>query len=288
MSEMPNWVGENAYADGTIELTTEEYDALPGLRSTAIKFFLEWGPRLFHERYVTEVNKTPEKDCLNLGSIFHEYAVEGKQRWAVWDGRRAGKKYEAWKEGLDEGVIPITQSTGAVNEDKIMRMFDSMLRNRTARALLESSPDREQAILCKIGGMQCKARLDVISPDGTIIDVKTCTDPRPAKFFKDMQKFKYELSAAFYETVRNMAVADVNVPFYWIAVQNQDPWATYVHELPPECRKHGRNQCAKAVRGIHDCFRHNNWEHAREENSEVLVTPTWYLDLIEHGWKTDV
>ena len=120
----------------------------------------------------------------------------------------------------------------------------------------------------------CKARADIFSR-GAIVDVKTTTDARNDAFIRDLMKFRYHLSAAFYLDVFERATGERPVAFIWLVVEKTAPFGLKLYQPTPELIAAGRAEYRSALKAYAECVQNDSWP-CYDDGFESIELPAWY------------
>lgn len=278
-----------------------DYDADPRVRSTQLKAMMEpQGPRAYYLKYVNppvdadeefDANELiqPKVDEKVLGTLLHEYSLQGKKNWYVTDERRGTNK---WKEEVKEagGLWALTPK----NNSKVLAWHDALMRNKEVRKLVESHSFSEQAFRFKHHtGIEAKARVDLFSFDGSIWDLKTTRHTDRRGFERQCIELNYPFSAAFYQisckSVPELHGMEAN--FKHIVLCKTHPYYAYVWPLSRGFLRLGHNDVETAFARLHTCLtREKNGEpwdvawpdYLEMKQGEALEPPAWLLE--QKGW----
>ncbi len=256
------------------QMTEEEYNKLPGIRSTWIKYFMEYGPRAYYQKYILkEFGEEKETDTLRFGKIVHEVLIEGKRNWRTWTGKvRNGHVWEGFKAECEQDGVMIMLPKEA---KKLELMIKSVQNNPEAMDLLSQTVLREQAIQFEYGGMQCKTKLDLWLNNSGIVDAKSSLDPTEEGFFyKGIEKFKYRHQACFYELGAQCYLeTDAPLDFRFIAIENKEPFRCAVHKMNDIVREASRAQLFEKMNELARCYETDEWREplAQDEEGNPIV-----------------
>ena len=261
-------------------MTEEEYNKLPGIRSTELKYKIKYGSWAYWQKYILKsFEEEADKPAFQIGRLFHAWIIEGKKLWAdPFEGNKRTKAYQEYKAECElEGLEPVGESD--IRKLKLMkRSFES---NPLAVALLEQTVRREQTIQFDYAGLDCKVRLDMWLESDAIVDLKTTRNAAPEKFFyQGINDFGYHHSAAFYELgVQSYLETTENIPYLFIAVENQEPFRCVVHKMNNDVREVGRRDVHAALEDIAKCKQENNWpEPLAADVQEYTPGMKWLSD----------
>lgn len=188
------------------------------------------------------IDREPSRSML-MGSALHILALEPQRAGEIVaapdvDRRtKAGKEqWEAFNASLSAGSIVLTEE----EQLSVHTMAANLRQHRIAADLLRDGK-AEQSIfwprrtLGAVDTYLCKARLDWIVPDGTIVDIKTTRDASPQAFAKAAASYKYAHQAAWYWDALSSAAGEGQAPkpkrYIIAAVENVAPYDVALYEL---------------------------------------------------------
>lgn len=261
-------------------MTEEEYNKLPGIRSTALKYFIKYGARAYHQKFnLKQFEPDTDKPAFQIGRLFHAWVIEGRKLWAEpWTGYRRGNDYKEYKAECEAENLEVITETDL---RKLTLMKQSFESNPLSVSLLEQTVRREQTIQFDYAGLDCKVRLDMWLESDAIVDLKTTRNAAPEKFFyQGVNEFGYHHSAGFYELgVQDYLETDQNIPYLYIAVENQEPYRCAVHKMNEDVREVGRRDVRAALEDIAKCQEENKWpEPLAADVQEYTPGMKWLSD----------
>jgi hypothetical protein len=192
---------------------------------------------LFKEDTITE--------AMRFGTAFHTITLEPDtffDRFVVIPdcnyANTAGKKI---KEEMQQQFVLLeeTKRTNDENKKIVIRqpdldkldamrtglLFDTNGNPTLAKQLLDTCLQKEFVILFTHNGIPCKAKLDGLTVNYEIIDLKTCGSVEPAEFEKTVFEHYYDIQAMFYKMAIRYLMDDLGVEedlrpeFYFLAVE---------------------------------------------------------------------
>lgn len=273
-----------------------DYDADPRVRSTQLKAIMEpQGPRAYYLKYVNppadvdaEFDSNdliqPKVSEMVLGTLLHEYSLQGKCNWFITQERRGSN---AWKDDIEEhpGLWALTPKNNA----KVLAWHDAMMRNREVRELIESGSFSEQAFrFTHSTGIKAKARIDLFSFEGHIWDLKTTAATDRDGFERQMVNLNYPFSASFYLQAVDAVpeLHGMNVTFKHIVLCKSHPYYCYIWELDRSWLRLGHADVDTAFSRLHTCLeRERNgdpwdvaWPDVLElKQGETIAPSEWLL-----------
>lgn len=117
-----------------------------------------------------------------------------------------------------------------------------------------------------------KARLDWITENDTIVDLKTVAagGASPTNFAKQVANFSYHLQAAHYLEMSGMQ------RFVFVVVEREPPFQIGVYQLDDDAMAEGRYLRRKALDLIANCRLLNDWPGHTPLEPQTLSLPNWY------------
>lgn len=128
-------------------------------------------------------------------------------------------------------------------------------------------------------GIECKCRPDFLAAQDDlitgIVDVKTCCDASADAFARSIASLGYDVQAAFYQDGIK-AVTGITVPFYFVAVEKEAPFAVAAYKASEEMIETGRAKYRAALQLLQWCREHDRWP-AYQPNGEIeeINLPRW-------------
>lgn len=225
--------------------------------------------RISPARYFARISgKIPEKEChaFRVGRAVHKLILEGDSAYQAAfavggpfnerTGRAFGPDTKAFRSWVSEnGLDPRRVITWSEAED-ISRMRESVRSHALASSLLGSGwPER--SVAAELHGLPCQARLDWLTPGGTIVDVKTtqCMDD----FENEARKHGYLHQFAFYRDVAAAAGAG-RLEVAAVVVEKRAPHRVCVWSFPGSVLAPYAAQNGLALDRLLRCRRTGKWD----------------------------
>jgi hypothetical protein len=250
------------------------YNELPGVRSSDLRAVRQ-SPRHYRLR------EKRDTDGLRIGRILHDVTAGAdlESCCTVWHGAvRRGKQWEQFV--AENGTAPIITET---QEETIRAMVGALKEHEAARELL-SRPARKELTLTWLlvdpeGGpsreVRCKARLDALTDDGTIVELKSDgvgIDERT--FARRMEEYGYHLQASWYTTGTWHAL-ELQCPVKYVVVSSRWPHDVAVYRVGDETLEAGAVECAECFQKLMECERSGQWPGAHPGVGTIELPP-WY------------
>lgn len=183
---------------------------------------------------------------MRFGTCFHTLTLEPEEFFnrvkivEDYDGRTAAGK--AYKESLssvvminekgrnsDDGmVIGIKQA----DYEQLRAMYKGLCYNidgteTLAGKMLDNCGSKEVVLLFEYLGVPCKCKIDGITNDWEILDLKTCASVESSKFAKSVFDQMYDIQSMFYkialkEFAKYIGAGEIEPEFYFLAVEKTD------------------------------------------------------------------
>ena len=249
-----------------------DYFSDPGYSQSDMKQALESPELLYwmkHQGGRAERKPSPQ---MIEGTLAHACILEPDKFNASYKvcgprNTKAGK--EEAKEAIESGRQPITQAQYEKALGMNIAVNDNLLCNSffvdgLAEQSFFSEDDRT--------ALWMKARLDWITENDTIVDLKTVAagGASPANFAKQVANFSYHLQAAHYLEMSGMQ------RFIFVVVEREPPFQIGVYQLDDDAMAEGRYLRRKALDLIANCRVLNDWPGHTPLEPQTLSLPNWY------------
>ena len=257
-----------------LEISSDEYFALPKLSNSAIKDFRNEGPWTYYHRYVAKcLDKTKESDAQRIGSALHSIInidafssssqpIAVMPEWVDLGGiqpeklnlrKKAHREFKQEFMDRNAGKIILTPR----EYEQVVGMRDSIWDNPAIRPYLEQlTADRSEVVATNnVNGIDCKAMCDAdFSDQGLVIDFKTTRQSLGKEFVKDcLWKYGYQYQAAHYCDVFEAE------RFLFVAVRNFEPYESVLFEMPVDFIGQARHINHQTIDRIKWCQQMDEW-----------------------------
>jgi hypothetical protein len=256
------------------ELGTEQ----PSLSASIAKVLLQESPahaKARHPRLTDYPIFRDEADHLDLGEVVHSLLLDGGASVDVvpFDNWRTNASKEARDVSRLAGRVPLLQHKWE-QALTISENVKEELRNIaiTPRPLTNGKP--EQTLTWMEGDVYCRARLDWLSNDHSIIDdLKTSSrSANPHGFDRTLFSMGYDISAAFY--IRGVrAVTGIEATFRWVVVETTPPYALSVLTLAPDALALADAKVDHAIKIWGECIATNRWPGYSDRLCHIEAPP---------------
>lgn len=238
-----------------------------------------------------------ETEAMRMGKIIHLATLEGSkfiERYVVephftgftkdgkvTDSRNATdvkEKYAKWQKDLPKDAIVVTEE----ERETIRCMADSVLSHPTASQVLTNvkteiagyARDPKTGILVKI-------KPDVLAFTSEILaDLKTCRDSHWFEFRRTVESKKYYFQDSMYADVTQQITGIKPEHRVWIAVENQFPFETRVHEVCPIYKEAGSAEYRHCLDLVKQGIDNNDFPGGQLD-PELTQPSVWFEK--EHG-----
>ena len=219
-------------------------------------------PELYRRKTSGEIAES-ESPALALGRAAHCLILEGRaafdEQYLVADGPvnpKTGEPYGKATKAYAEWIAAQTREIVSPRDfGFIVKLQKSVWLHDAASALLNEG-QAEGVVRADCCGVLCQSRLDWLSNEYGIVDLKTCDS---LKWFEnDCRRYGYIYQMAFYRAVMREATGET-VPVRLIAVEKNEPFSTGVWELTDDVLEQAELVNEAALRRLRECRLKNEW-----------------------------
>jgi hypothetical protein len=251
-----------------VVMTADEYHRSEAIGSTSLKHVLRSPAHYLHAK-----ENPQEKPAFNFGRAVHMAILEPNVFASTvvvmpefWGLTRDGKKTNSpnsidVKEQREKWLLQNHGNTIVTADEMadILLMAKALSKHKTARALLTGGAAEESYFdTCPETGLARKCRPDFLR--GNIIpDIKSTTNAHPAAFVKEIAKYNYHVSAAYYLDIVSSVLGQTFDQFIIIAIEKTAPFGVSVHLLDDAAIEEGRKLYKKALKTLAECQKTNNY-----------------------------
>lgn len=233
-----------------------------------------------HYRRWVDAPEAADTPALTFGRAFHELVLEPDAFPAHWCERpdcgdlrtKKGKEaMEEWKKS-HEGMTPINSDDWT----KLHGMREAVLSHDLAGMLLAGSATEVTALWIDfMTNLKCKARFDVLTEDGYIVDLKTTQDASPEAFARSVATYRYHVQGAHY-SAGFTALGHRIKGFCFIAVEKSAPYGVCVYQLDGPSRMAGERLRGEEMALMSRCMSKDEWP-SWEPKTHLLSLPKWAM-----------
>lgn len=255
-----------------LKMSNDDYHGHPAVGSTSLKRILK-SPA--HYKYGLE-NKDEPTPALAFGQACHQAILEPgvfQSKMVVqpiFEGKGSKQAREEWFLENHGKTILTEEQFG-----HIKGMLRAIANRKTARGLLAGGHAEESYFdQCPDTGIIRKARPDFLKDGRYIIDVKTTSDASLEVFQRDIAKFMYHLSAAYYCDVISKVTGEKFDKFLILAVEKTPPYGVSEYLLDEGTMDAGRYLFKKALKLLKEAKDKNEWPAYPDRITSIAI-PHW-------------
>ncbi len=212
---------------------------------------LNWGSLM--DTLLLDQERFEDKYAITPETYINDKGEEKPWNWNSksckdWRDQQSGK--ETIKPDMMENVNSAIRRIG---EDKIIT--DVLLKSKFQVMVIGEYHDEETGLI-----IPCKALIDLLPPDESIVDFKTCKSAHQKAWKNQVYQYGYHFQAAFYMDLYNSACPDdKRDEFKFILQENYKPWETGRRLLSEEFMTIGRVNYEYALRLYCQCLATKVW-----------------------------
>lgn len=249
-----------------------DYLALPGVHVSTLKHM---DVSALHYRHACDHGSAPSPSMM-LGQICHAAILTPDEPVgvAVYDGNRTGKRWIEFE--LEHGHKTIVRRKEL---DASRAMRDAVMRHPEARRLLSRGEGEVSMQWTDADtGLPCKGRLDWLTSDGQIVEVKTTRAIHPRAFASACARLMYHAQIAFYDVgLHACAPSSARQLPALIAVENLPPHDVAVYRVGFDALEAGARKVAEWMRVLAACEADRRWPGVGGDGTLDLRLPDWAL-----------
>lgn len=262
------------------QLSNKQYHLGPGISCSGLKLILDKTPYHYWAQYLSQqAQQSVPSHPKMIGTALHAAALEPDRFEAEYVvapfGARNAAGYKAWEKEQDRLIL--------LEKDmaNVLGMRAALSTHPVARALLEDAFEFEYSAYAidPETGMLCRARNDLLTHSGWIVDLKKCQDASPAGAAKSIANYGYYIQHPFYTDVMAWAGAEP-AGFAFIFVEEQYPYAVGVYTVDPQDVMRGRLRYRTALRTYAQCHQSGDWP-GYSDIAQVVELPAWARKKID-------
>lgn len=269
---------------GIIKNSNADYHKGEGLSSTGLKKILK-SPAHF---LADKLNPPDPKPEMIRGSIVHSLILEPEtfqNEYFVGTGfsdRGATKAYVKLCEE-NPGKIVINEKE-LENANKIVATFGKHVEQNPLLQKFMTGVKEMSFYWEHKNGVLCKARPDILNPDGVIVDIKTAYDGSLNGFTKALGDREYHISGAHYiegvtqacKQAPNPFIKVMPTKFTMVVIETSEPYPVSIYTLSPMALRMGANQAEEAIEKYAEAVATDTWPGYSQEEIEIDM-PNYYM-----------
>ena len=275
---------------GLLSMQADQYHAHPAVGHSSLLRIMR-SPAHYREYLTNPPDPTP---AMVFGTAMHtailepdnfarDYVVapkfdrrtkDGKAAAEAWDAENAGKTALTAEQmvAISSMAFNIKCHAGAAN------MLGCGIAEMTGFWV-----DQETGIMCKCRPDWVTTMEDRPEWLTAIVDVKTCVDASADGFSRAIATMGYDVQAAFY-TDGIKALTGRTIPFYFIAVEKDAPYAVACYKASDELIEVGRAKYRAALQLLKWCQDNGQWPGYQPNGEiETITLPRWAANFDLEG-----
>jgi hypothetical protein len=201
-------------------------------------------------------NPKEQTDAMILGSAYHclsltpdrfddKFAVAPKVDRRTKDGKAT------W-----EGFVSVNRGKTILDESDAKRavaMSEATIKHPDAAEILTlGNPEVALFWINKKTGLKCKGKIDWMRDDHVMVELKKTSDASYYDFQKKINDYRYHVQAAFYLDGYYEISGKYITDFYFLAQEDQAPYATAIYKIGPKSLDAGRREYEANLQRIID------------------------------------
>jgi hypothetical protein len=202
----------------------------------------------------------PDAQVFDIGTVAHALLLEGDDRAAVIDAEdwRTKAAKEARDAAREAGKIPLLPDQHAAVRDMLQAAHDYIERTDLRGIFSRGKP--EQSLIWKDTGVWCRARLDWLTDDRSVIlDYKTTGADGPGEFIRrNLITHGYDTQAVFYPRGLG-ALGHRGARFLFLVQESFAPFMCYLVEPAESMVELATHKISRALPLWRDCLGSNRW-----------------------------
>ncbi len=270
------------------EIPRDQYDAHPGVRWSLLSHMRKspahYQHAMSHPRAATS--------ALNTGSALHALVFEPEtyaERFTLYSaskskGEGARKAWEAFQDDATKRGLTILDA----DETERAQGCAAAVRSKASAYIAPSKGRAEIPITWTDAetGLLCKARLDWLTIDRLLIDLKSTRSTEERAFANQAWKLGYFHQQIFY----SMGVAAATgctleeVPFLFVAVESEPPYDVALFEPCQESRQAAHEDVKRLMAALAECQRTGKYQ-GRYDGPRILKAPAYVLMSEDDEWE---
>lgn len=262
-----------------IDCSNEFYHSTAGISKSHLDVIASRSPKHYWQSYINpNREERVETPAMKMGTAIHTAILEPHDfdnrivRGLDID-RRSNDNKARWAdfERLNANKIIVK----ADDYDYLREIRDALHSHPVAAGLL-SGGKAEQTLFAvdPDTGELIKSRKDYIHDSGMVVDVKSTDDASPIAFAKSVANYRYDVQAAWYYFVDEVAFGAIPSDWVFVAFEKEPPFAVGVYFLTSADISRARDTAMRDYRRIVDARRDNYWPDYGVV-PQVIELPGW-------------
>lgn len=252
----------------TEKMPFAKYLELPGESSSSLREMIKSPLQYKHWRD----HGREDSDTLRIGRAAHTATLEMQQflrEYVLYDGRRAGGEWEKFKLANEGKTILKPEQY-----ELALACREAIHAHKVAAPLFAGKGRNELTIQWEMGEHKLRSRIDRITSDGVLVDLKTSRDVTPRAFPHSAARFGYFTQLAFYQDACRAAGLG-ELPVKLVVVGSSAPHDVVVYDIEYDELERGRLEYEFALSRLAECRAKDEWPGVAPNESVKLRLPDW-------------
>lgn len=260
---LKNYLKDPGWKPGIYELKNyEQYAAIPALRSSELKW-LRKSPAHYRAAVLNPKPVSPQLErTFAKGKAFDVLTLHGQDRFQNLvtiepDLDRRTKKYKEWKMANSNADCILS----AEEKEKIIHMRQSAGQKSQFSKIFDGNGFAHRVIVWKDSrtGIWCKAEIDWICEDGTVVDLKSTSDAGFWFFNRNARRLGYINQGMFYLDGLMQITGVMHDKFLLAAVEVEPPWESHVFRVSHDQLDRAQMENEERMSALKQCFETDSW-----------------------------
>lgn len=288
MSDLSNYLEQPpGWNRGIYDLESyEQYASIKALRSSELKK-LRRSPAHYRAAILNPKAITPALErSFSKGKAFDVLILHGESAFQNLvtiepDLNRNTKAYKGWKKANSDAQCILTET----EKNNILQMQAAAFQKKRFSEIFNDAGFRHRVLIwqCSNTGLWCKAEIDFITDDGTLVDLKTTADAGFFFFSRNAARLGYLNQAAFYLEGIEHITGIRHDRFLFAAVETEPPFESHVFRASIEQIDRAREQNLENMQLLRSCLINNEWPGYPDQIMELESGHYIYDDYEAEG-----
>lgn len=268
----------------------EQYASIPALRSTELKK-LDKSPAHYRAAIEHEKQVTPAlQKSFDRGKAFDLLIIDGQEAFndkviIEPDMHKATKAYKSWKKHLAKGTIALSEQ----EYNFCLKMREQAFKKEQFSKIFDAPGHAHRAIVWQDRGtgIWCKAEIDWITADGTVVDLKSAADAGFWFFQRQARRLGYLNQGAYYMDGLSAVTGIAHTQFLLAVVEVEPPFESHVFRPTLEQLSQAQDQNEDRLNRLKECLENDSWPGYPDEiidlDSGQYETFNDLDDLMDNG-----
>jgi exodeoxyribonuclease VIII len=241
----------------------QAYFKMPGVSSHAL---IEMGRSPLHcwAKYI-DPNRQDEEPtpAMKFGTLVHTMVLTPEtfsDAFVMADSinRRTNQGKSEYAALLESGQLAVTDKECRA----ALRIVKAIKRHPVAGPLFNvGEPEKILTVAREPHRCPLKGRLDWLSPQPAIVELKTATDASKEAFLRSVYRYSYHLSAAYYRMLvsQTTGTPEDAIPYIFAVVETKAPYAVAVYPSSERLLAEGRALWETNLARFDECWINDDW-----------------------------